>query len=105
MFLCQQESVWFACGLLRNTGLGRVGLLGEKTELLVESIVSMLVFGAFHWLLVNCDLCASVESRCIFSAYVSLRKDILGSVLWFKLTKVYVSECTNRERTQGAAAG
>jgi hypothetical protein len=41
----------------------------------------MLVFGVFHWLLVKSDLCPSVESRCIFSAYVSLRKDILGSVL------------------------
>lgn len=47
MFLCQQELVWFACGLLCNTGLGGVFLLGEEIELFVESIEATLVFGVF----------------------------------------------------------
>lgn len=47
MFLCQQELVWFPCGLFRNTGLGEVFLLGEEIELFFESIEAMLVFGVF----------------------------------------------------------
>lgn len=80
MFLCQQELVWFAYGLLRNTGLGGVFVLGKEIKLFVESIEVMLVFGVFIGCWVSSYLCASVESRCIFSAYVSRKRGILNDV-------------------------
>lgn len=50
----------------------------------------------FHWLLVSSYLCASVESRCILSAYVSLKRGIFNDGLKFKRMKVDVSDCTER---------